>query len=144
MNMFAQFQRLLVPVDFTAKNERALDIALEAARSNSAHVTLLHVIERIENLPDEELVEFYDQLETRARSELESMAERFSQAGTQVDRTIRFGKRAEEIVREAADADVDLIVMSSHKLDPQQPARSMATLSYQVSILCRCPILLVK
>jgi hypothetical protein len=47
-------------------------------------------------------------------------------------------------VREARDWKVDLIVVSSHKIDPHAAVASLGTLSYQVSILCDCPVLLVK
>ena len=43
------FSRLLVPLDFTDKNEAAVTIALETARRDGAEVTLLHVIETIEH-----------------------------------------------------------------------------------------------
>ena len=44
------FRNILVPVDFTLKNEPALDTALELARGKDARVTLLHVIETIEHV----------------------------------------------------------------------------------------------
>jgi nucleotide-binding universal stress UspA family protein len=65
-------------------------------------------------------------------------------AGSRVDRKILYGKRLIEIVRDACERKVDLIVMSSHKVDPAAGASSFGTLSYQVSILCDCPVLLVK
>jgi hypothetical protein len=39
---------------------------------------------------------------------------------------------------------VDLIVMRFHKVDPAARDSSLGTLSYQVSILCDCLVLLVK
>lgn len=142
--MLPRFQHLLVPVDFTLKNQAALDIAFEMAELNAARVTFLHVIEEIEGVADDELGDFYQRLESRAKTELETMAQRFADAGLNVDRKIRFGKRAEEIVRDAAERGIDLIVMNSHPIDPQSPMHSISTISYQVSILCRCPILLIK
>ena len=38
----------------------------------------------------------------------------------------------------------DLVVMSSHKPDLSKPLQTWATLSCQVSVLCPCPVLLVK
>jgi universal stress protein A len=142
--MLPRFQHILVPVDFTAKNQAALDIAFEMASQNSARVTLLHVIETIENVPQEELAAFYDRLNSRAETQLESRSQRFADAGVAVDRKIRHGKRLAEIVRDARDRKADLIVMSSHRVDPTAAAQSLGTLSYQVSILCDCPVLLVK
>jgi nucleotide-binding universal stress UspA family protein len=142
--MLPRFQHIVVPVDFTEKNLAALDVAFELAVANRARVTLLHVIETMDVESDAELEQFYARLQTRADSELERMAQRFIAAKIAVDRKIRFGKRLNEIVHDSADRHADLIVMSSHKPDLQKPAQTWATLSYQVSVLCSCPVLLVK
>ncbi len=142
--MLSKFRHILVPVDFTAKNRAALEIARELASQNKASVTLLHVIETIENLQDEDLTAFYTRLASRAETELATSAQEFASAGISVDRKIRYGKRLTEIVREARDRKVDLIVVSSHKVDPAAAVESLGTLSYQVSVLCDCPVLLVK
>lgn len=142
--MIPRFQHILLPLDFTEKNQAALDVAFELAVANRAAVTLLHVIESIDLSDDEEIQEFYRQLEERAEGELELRSQRFTEAGLNVEWKIRYGKRAKEIVAFEREHDIDLIVMSSHPLDVEQPARSFATLSYQVAVLCRCPILLVK
>jgi nucleotide-binding universal stress UspA family protein len=142
--MLPRFQHLLVPLDFTTKNVPALDIAFDIAVQNKARVTLLHVIETIEDLSDTELQDFYDRLEARADRELEDRSQRFADAGLKVDCKVHFGKRLQEIVQDAEDRNIDLIVMSSHPVDPEQPLESWGTLSYQVSLLCSCPVLLVK
>jgi universal stress protein A len=142
--MLPRFQHILVPVDFTEKNLAALDVAFEMAVANHARLTLLHVVETMDVETDAELEQFYATLQSRADSELERMAQRFVAAKIAVDRKIRFGKRLNEIVRDSAERKADLIVMSSHKPDLQNPTQTWATLSYQVSVLCLCPVLLVK
>lgn len=142
--MIPRFQRILLPMDFTPKNESALEVAGELATQYDATISLIHVIETIDLPEDDELREFYAGLEKRSRSELSKLAERFDQAKTPVDQEVRFGHRAEEIVSFTAEQAIDLIVMSSHRVDPDSPVRSWNTLSYQVSLLCACPILLVK
>ena len=145
--MIPRFQKLLVPVDFAKKNWNALDIAFEIAVSNRASVTLLHVIEAIDDgdLDDDpDVREVYRRMEDRSARELETMGQRFIEAGLEVHEKIRFGKRAPEIVRYAEDHSCDLIVMSSHPLDRQREASNVVTLSYQVSLVCSCPILLAK
>jgi nucleotide-binding universal stress UspA family protein len=142
--MLPRFQHLLVPLDFTEKNRSALDIAFDIAVQNKARTTLLHVIETIEGPVDAEVESFYSRLQNRSQTELESAAQCFAQAGLTVDTKIRFGKRLHEIVQDSLDRQIDLIVMSSHPIDTQRPVQSLGTLSYQVSHLCRCPILLVK
>lgn len=146
--MLPRFQHLLVPIDFSKKNLAALDVAFEMASQNQARTTLLHVVEQIaaDDTDDEDadLQEFYSQLQQRATTDLEAMSQRFAEAGLSVEYKVWVGARVPEIVRFTAERDVDLVVLSSHRLDPEQPAQSLARVSYQVSILCPCPVLLVK
>jgi nucleotide-binding universal stress UspA family protein len=55
-----------------------------------------------------------------------------------------FGHRAPEIVRYAAEVGADLIVLTSHRIDLQNPAAGWGTVSYKVGILAQGPVLLVK
>lgn len=142
--MLPRFRHILVPLDFTEKNQSALDIAFEMAVANQARVTLLHIIEAIDLPGDEEVEEFAEQLRARADRELELRAQRFAEANVAVEWKIRSGKRAREISSYEKGHDVDLIVLSSHAIDAEHPARSLATLSYQVAVLSNCPVLLVK
>ena len=141
--MLPRFHHVLVPLDFTEKNRAALEVAFDLAVHHHARVTLLHVIEPISGA-DGELQAFTTRLRQRAESELEARAQRFAEAGQKVEWKVIEGHRLEEIVRASVDRSADLNVMSSHPLDPARPTQSWNTLSYQVSVLCRCPILLVK
>jgi nucleotide-binding universal stress UspA family protein len=57
---------------------------------------------------------------------------------------ILYGNRAAEIVRYAMETGIDLIVLSSHRIDPKDPATGWGTMSYKVGFLSQCPVLLVK
>jgi nucleotide-binding universal stress UspA family protein len=139
------FRNILVPVDFTLKNEAALSTAIDLARGDDpARVTLLHVIETIEHVEFEEMEGFYRGLETRATAKLFGMEERFKSAGIPVYHEILYGKRAEAIVNHAEERGMDLIVLSSHKVDRDHPALSVGAISYRIAIVARCPVLLVK
>jgi len=138
------FHRVLVPLDFTDKNLRALEIARQIAVQHKASVALLHVIETVEHLPIDELKGFYAKLEATARERFGLAASMMLEKGLVVEPEVVYGKRAEEIVKYATGNDVDLIVLSSHKIGPEQPARGWATISYKVAVLAQCPVLLVK
>ncbi len=143
--MLPRFQHLLIPLDFSGKNQSALEAAFEMAKVNSAKVTLLHVIERLdEAVEDPETVAFYDRLQQRADAELERLTQRFVESSIPVDYKVRLGKRVVEIVRYIGDHNVDLVVLSSHPVNPEQPGKSLSTISYQVSVLSPCPVLLMK
>jgi nucleotide-binding universal stress UspA family protein len=141
------FQKILVPVDFTEKNESALTSAIEiAGRSDgeASEVTLLHVIETIEHISFEEMADFYRGLETRATAKLFTLEERLQAAGVRARHDVVYGKRAETIVRYAEDHGTDLVILSSHNVDRDHPALGWGTISYRVAIVVRCPVLLVK
>lgn len=138
------FYQIMVPVDLTDKNIPALDVATRLALQNQAEVTLLHIIETIPDLSFEELEGFYRNLEKKARSKLHQMAERFIEQGLTVHQPIQYGNRAEEIVKYAIKHEIDLIILSSHKIDLANPAQGWGTISYKVGILSQCPVLLVK
>ena len=137
------FSNILVPVDLTEKNLPAVLAALELARQANARVSLLHVIETID-LPFEELEAFYGRLEEKAAAGMEELAAPLIEANITVERCVAYGSRSREIITHAESHDIDLIVMSSRVVDPDNPTQDWATLSYKVAVLARCPVLLVK
>lgn len=137
------FGNILVPVDLTEKNTRAVAAAREVASRFAAGLTLLHVIATID-LPFEELSEFYGRLEAKAGAALAALSEPLQASGLEMKTHIAYGSRAQEIVRHAESHGIDLIVLSSRQLDPEDPSKNWATVSHKVAILARCPVLLVK
>lgn len=142
------FRKILVPVDFTEKNEAAIEAALQIAAGRNpddeAQIYLLHVIETIEHVEFDEMKDFYRELENRSVAKLTKLEERIRQAGVKGFHDLQYGKRAEAIVRYAEDHGMDLIVLSSHKVDRDHPALGWGTISYRIAIVARCPVLLVK
>lgn len=138
------FKRILVPVDLTRKSRPALDVALKLAIQNDAVVTLLHVIERIEFTNTKEMDAFYKKLERVARQKMSTFAKLFRDEGMRVEQQMSYGKRVREIVRFASSNKIDLIVLSSHRVNPENPGPDWGSISYAVGILSQCPVLLVK
>ncbi len=75
---------------------------------------------------------------------MSNVAHRLEAEGLVVDQRIAIGKPLAEVIRGVAEMPVDLVVLSSHKVDFERGASSWGTLSYQLSVLCPCPVLLVK
>lgn len=143
--MPSRFRHVLVPLDFTQKNQTALEIAAEIANTNAARITLLHVVERFEETAeDDETEEFYEKLRQRAEEELQGLSKSLVHSGLVPEYRLRTGRRAAEIIEFVNQEQIDLIVLSSHQIDTAEPMKSLATLSYQVSILAPCPVMLVK
>ena len=138
------FKHVLIPVDFTSKNAAAISAASELARQYGAEVTLLHVIETVENIPIKELKSFYEQLERKANRNISKLRKTYFSSRRDSHVSIIYGKRANEIVKFATKKSVDLIVMSSHKPDLNNPSRDFGTISHRVAIIAPCAVLLVK
>jgi nucleotide-binding universal stress UspA family protein len=138
------FQRILVPVDLTQKSLTAVDMAYEFATQTEAEVVLLHVIETIEHIQFEELKPFYDRLESSARKGLQEFSERFVANKLRIEHAVVYGHRTKKIVDFAIENRTDLIIMASHRIDPDHPGHEWSSISYAVAILSPCPVLLAK
>jgi nucleotide-binding universal stress UspA family protein len=136
------FRRILIPVDFTKKNSRAVRVAARVASSRGATLTLLHVIERVDGGDPRGLGRFYRTLESNARQKVKAL---LAAAGAvPATAEVLYGNRVSEILRFAAERKMDLIVMNSHRLPTRHKGENWGTISYKIGILSRCPVLLVK
>ncbi len=142
--METMFNHILVPVDFTDKNHAAIAAARQLASQSDARITLLHVIEFIDFPDDDEISSFYEKLRQRSEKQLGNLVGSFADSDLDVTTETIINNRARGIVEFAFQNDVDLIVMSSHPIDPNQRGEGWGTISYQVSAVCRCSIMLLK
>jgi nucleotide-binding universal stress UspA family protein len=138
------FQTILLPVDLSDRHGPALDAAVALARQSGGEVILLHVIEVIPGLSFEEEKDFYRRLEKAARSHLGQLSKVLTQAKARWRGEILYGCRGREIIRFADEIKADLIVLTAPRPDPSKPSASWGSLSYKVSVVAACPVLLVK
>jgi universal stress protein A len=138
------FEHLLVPTDLTERTEKALQLAVDLAAIGASRISLVHVIETIDGVSFDELKAFYQRLEKKAQAVMARLTRRVAAGTVPVEPSVVYGRRADEIVKFAKAADVDLIVLASHRVGPSGTARDWGTISYKVSILAQCPVLLVK
>ena len=80
----------------------------------------------------------------RSAGKLSELASSFVGSQLQVDQQVVYGNRAREISRFAEQNGVDLIVLASHAVEPTEAGRGWGTLSYKISLLSPCSVLLVK
>jgi nucleotide-binding universal stress UspA family protein len=138
------FQHILIPVDFSERNRGAMDVACDMAKRSAARITLIHVIETIEYISVTEMRDFYNRLERSARQGMAELSESFAEQSIPVENVIVLGRRHDEIIRYAMDNHVDLILMSSHRVDADRPAANFGSISYRVAVLAPCAVLLLK
>jgi nucleotide-binding universal stress UspA family protein len=138
------FVRILIPVDLADRHEPSLEIAARLATPGASEVTVLHVIELLRDLPREADPKFYQRLEDKSRAQLDVLTAHLKDKGVSARPVVVFGDRVREVLRYATEEAVDLIVLTSHPVEPDEPGAGLATMSYLVGIAARCPVMLVK
>jgi len=138
------FEHILVPTDLTDRNRRAMEIAIKMALENSCKLTLLHVVETIEDMDTEEFRKFYKALGLRADKKMDELMAQSRRQDMVIEKQVLFGRRVFEILSFADVNGVDLIIMSSHRLDVENASAGWGTISYKVGVMSHCPVLLVK
>lgn len=139
------FKTLLVPLDLTDKHGPAVDRAVELAKASGGRIILAHVIETITGLSeDAEDRAFYERLDRLSRRHLEKIGATISERGVTWQLEIRYGPTARQIMELAQEQGADLIVLTAPHLNPANPTTGLASLSWRISLLSPCPILLVK
>ena len=138
------YRNILIPVDLSKKGAVAVAAATDVAVPKEASITLLHVIETLQDVEYDELESFYRRIKERAEKALGSWTDELSAKGFEAAAEIVFGRRGPEILRYADEQNVDLIVMTSYALDRANPAEGFGTLSHQLAALSRCTVLLVR
>jgi len=142
------FERILVPVDFSAYSAEAVHIAADLARRYDAALTLLHVYDPLAYaLPDgftpfppvhsERLLEaLEDQLASVKAHAIESGAPR---VGTK----LLHGTVAGQITEQAAHGEFDLVVMGTHGRTGVKHL-VLGSIAENVVRTAACPVLTVK
>lgn len=143
--------RILVPTDFSEYSDRALGQALDIAQEYYAKVYLLHVLYDMQDYTGLSFIstekmfkEFKDNAMAWARKCLELQLERFPQArDMEVFTNVRQGIPYEEILKEAKDERIDLIVIAS--LGKTGVSKYfVGSVARNVLKGAKCPVLLTK
>ncbi len=124
------FTRILFGTDFTKESIDAEKEVAELAASMGASVIVLHAIEPIDPGGDQgPFEEFYASLRAAASEKLTAVARRLADRSITCDVKVTIGPRWKEIVDQAAEESVDLIVLGSHP--PSEPL-TVGTTSHKV------------
>ena len=134
-------ERILVPVDFSADSERALDYAVQFAVPFDASLTLMHVT-YIPDPPGFNLDAVIRRAETDRRQDLLAYQKRTSDAGLLSDTHMDRGLPALKIVEAAQHGEVDLIVMGTHGRTGLKHLL-LGSVAERVVQLASCPVIVV-
>ena len=112
------FTHILVPTDGSELSGKAIDLALRLAKTVGAKVTGLHVIVHSSSIAQglhDSMLPMQEMAKQAAETYLKEFGRSASKMGVQHDAIHVTGESAwEEIVRVAAERNVDLICMASH------------------------------
>ena len=111
--------KILVCVDLSDSTEEILTIIERLCQPLKAKIWLLH-----NAMPEPDTIEFkVDPIEARKslakkfhhqHRQIQELAERFRNSGVDATALLAHGKTVDTILKEAADLDIDLIVVGSH------------------------------
>jgi len=110
------FDHILVPLDGSLLAECTLPHIVAIARTSSARVTLLHVLDQELTYGSLKITDPFDWAIRKSEAEiyLQGISERLTKAGLQISTAIIDGRAADSIINYAHDHNVDLIALSSH------------------------------
>lgn len=138
-------RRILCPVDFSEFSARALEHAARVASFHDATVHVLHVVPTLFESLDPALVpreELHERPRQRAARDLAAFVDEVSEWHVPIERSVRAGTPAREIVAKAEEWDADLIVMGSHGRSGLKHLL-MGSVTERVMHRVGCPVLAV-
>ena len=140
-------QHFLVPIDFSAHADQALDYAIALAQKLPARLTLVHVIHLMPlgivdggaSLPPT----YFETLEADVRQSLETYNKRVADAGLESAVMILHGIPFQAIVDVARDEQVDMIIMGTHGRTGLKHVL-LGSVAEKVLRLAPCPVLITR
>lgn len=140
-----RLKRILVPVDFSECSKKALAYAMPFAKQFGAEIALVHVVQPYIPVPEMSAVDVTPamaQMRESGKSELEKL--RISIIDdVKIKTVLRVGHPAHEIVKAAAEADADLIILSTHGRTGLGRV-FFGSVAEHVTRYARCPVLTVR
>lgn len=142
------FYRIVVPTDFSACADAALDLARRLAAASDAELVLVHVLSDAalwsEGLMSAEHVDqVFTAVRQRAEAELERRRDEAQRAGVRARAVTRHGSAWREIVDVVTDERADLAVMGTHGRGGLDRTL-LGSVADRVVRMAPCPILTVR
>ena len=139
--------KILVPVDFSASSDEALEAAKKLAQSFQSQLVLLHVVPVLPNmtcdayLPEEK---FVTELRDAAEAKLVSLCKDLNSSGYAAVYHLECGNDVVgNILRSLKQQKASLLVFSTHGMSGWRPA-VFGSIAEQVIKQAGCPVLLLR
>jgi nucleotide-binding universal stress UspA family protein len=143
-----RLKKVLVPTDFSDSARHAFSYGLSFAAEYEAELVLLHVVENLtvgyaSDLFPVPMAEVFQEISGYAKAELQKLAEEARKRGVSVTELVVQGKPSAEIIRHAAENEVDMIVLGTHGKGMLDQALFGST-TERVVRRAPCPVLTVR
>ena len=117
--MDSDIKKILVPIDFSDYSKSALKYAVNFCKNFNAEMILIYVVEPVIYPPDFSMGQIAipsvnAEWDERARQELDKLAKEEIPDSVPVKTIIKTGKPFLEIIENAGELDVDLIIIATH------------------------------
>ena len=150
------YKTILVPHAGTIAGDDAVKHAIHLAKSDSAKIILLHVVESVQipgtyALGESERQKLRSEIESANNTLKASMEEKLTQKieeckknGVDAEKIVLEGDAAEEILRIVRENDIDLLVMAKRrKLKGLKKLLSLGSVSRKIVEHVTCPVYLI-
>jgi universal stress protein A len=146
--MQPSIRSILVPTDFSAASERAVDYARALAARLDASVHLVHVLDRFPPemawaQPAVVAAEMHERLYREGRANLSVVSAALERHHVPATSEVRTGAPAADIIQAAVDYGADLIVMATHGRSGLSHL-VLGSVAEHVIRHARCPVLAVR
>lgn len=139
-----KIKRILVPTDFSNHSLKALDYAIDFARTHGAELLLINVVEPIKNtrmLPD--VSELLENRRVDAAEKLAALEKRTQQRHPNCRAEVHFGVPYEVIAEVAKKSAADLIIIATHGHTGLYHL-FLGSVAERVVRIAQCPVLTVR
>ncbi len=133
--------KIIVPIDFSENSIKALEFALSLAAKKNAKITLVHVIEVVYDFASQAAVAV-DSLFTDGEKLLNTIQNKYSVSGVEIDYQIVEGNPAISLARIAEEQKATLIVMGTQGASGIKKAL-IGTTTVSLIREANCPVLVV-
>ena len=139
------FSNILVPFDFGEPSERALEVAIDLAKQNGAHVTLLHVFDVPPSYAGMGMspVDLLTPMWAAGKKQLEDTLERVKATCSSVTEQTARGVPWREILSAIEQLRPDLVVMGTHGRSGI-PRAVLGSVAEKIVRLSPVPVLTVR
>jgi nucleotide-binding universal stress UspA family protein len=142
-----EVSHILVPVDFSDSTERVVEWAAHLAEEHKSRLTLLHAYHlpvEFQQLEGAALpADFWASVRKEAEVNLEKLAKPLRASGLETATAACDGYAATVIIDEAANREVDLVVIGTHGLSGLKHLL-LGSIAERVVQKAPCPVLTVK